>query len=59
MFFCKWAPKNEETVEETAWLEPVAYLSCNNDDLQQLQDQLVRFATFGVIFIAGAHEEVF
>lgn len=39
--------------------EHVTNLSCNNNDLQQLQDQLVRFATFGVIFIARAHEEIF
>lgn len=39
--------------------ENVTYLSCNNNDLQQLQDQLERFAAFGVIFIARAHEEIF
>lgn len=34
------------------------YLSCDNNDLQQLQDQLVRLAALSVIFITRAHEEV-
>lgn len=33
-------------------------LSCDKKDLQQLQNQLVRLAAFGVILVAGAHEEV-
>lgn len=37
----------------------MTYLSCDYDDLEQLQDQLKRLAALGVIFIAGAHEEVF
>lgn len=35
------------------------YLNCDNNDLEQLQDQLKRLAALGVIFITGAHEEVF
>lgn len=35
------------------------YLSCDNNDLEQLQDQLVRLAALCVIFITRAHEEVF
>lgn len=35
------------------------YLSCDNKDLEQLQDELIRLAAFGVIFITRAHEEVF
>lgn len=35
------------------------YLSCDNNDLEQLQDQLIRLAALGVIFITRAHEEVF
>lgn len=34
------------------------YLGCDDDDLEQLQDELVRFTTLGVEFVAGAHEEV-
>lgn len=35
------------------------YLYSDNDDLEQLQDQFVRLTALGVIFITGAHEEVF
>lgn len=35
------------------------YLSCDYNDLEQLQDQLKRLAALGVVFITGAHEEVF
>lgn len=35
------------------------YLSCDNNNLEQLQDQLIRLAAFGVIFITRAHEEIF
>lgn len=35
------------------------YLNCYDDDLEQLQNQLERLSTLGVILIAGAHEEVF
>lgn len=40
-------------------LEHVMYLSCDNNDLEQLQDQFIRLAALGMIFIAGTHEEVF
>lgn len=35
------------------------YLNRYDDDLEQLQNQLKRLSTLGVILIAGAHEEVF
>lgn len=35
-----------------------AYLSGDDDDLQQLQDQFERLAALGVIFITRAHEEI-
>lgn len=34
------------------------YLSCDDDDLEQLQPQLERLATLGVIFITRTHKEV-
>lgn len=40
-------------------MKRLTYLSCDNNDLQQLQDQLVRLAALGVVFITRAHEEVF
>lgn len=39
--------------------EHVLYLRCYNNDLEQLQDQFVRLAALGVVFITGTHEEVF
>ncbi len=40
-------------------MQHVMYLSCDNNDLEQLQDQLVRLAALCVILITRAHEEVF
>lgn len=37
----------------------MVYLCSDDHYLKQLQDQLVRFTTLGVIFITRAHEEVF
>lgn len=39
--------------------ERVPYLSRYNNDLEQLQDQFVRLAALGMVFITGTHEEVF
>lgn len=35
------------------------HLHGHDDDLEQLQAQFERFASFGVILVARAHEEVF
>lgn len=34
------------------------YLNRHDDDLEQLQNQLERLPTLGVVLVAGAHEEV-
>ena len=51
------AVRKEEQYKIT--MQHMMYLSCDNNDLEQLQDQLIRLAALSVIFITRAHEEVF
>lgn len=55
LFYTKDLWYLKELLESNAFL---MYLSCDNNDLKQLQDQLVGFAAFGMIFITWTHEEV-